>query len=44
MKQMEQGLLEKLIVTQLDKIFPAFYGTHMFITAFIIVHHWSFTS
>jgi hypothetical protein len=32
-------LLEKLKVTQLVKKFPAFYGTHRFITVFIRAHH-----
>jgi len=32
-------LLEKLIVTQLDKKFPAFYGTERFITVFTTAHH-----
>jgi hypothetical protein len=30
-----RALLEKLIVAQLAKKFPAFYGTRMFITVFI---------
>jgi hypothetical protein len=34
-------LLEKLIVLQLVKKFPAFYGTRRFITAFITAHHLS---
>jgi hypothetical protein len=34
-------LLEKLIVTQLVKKFPAFYGTRRFITVFKRAHHWS---
>jgi len=34
-------ILEKLTVTQLVKIFPAFHGTHRFITVFITTHHWS---
>jgi hypothetical protein len=29
-----RGLLEKLVVTQLVKKFPAFYGTQRFITTF----------
>jgi len=32
---------EKLIVMQLVKKFPAFYGTEMFITMFIRACHWS---
>jgi hypothetical protein len=38
---MEAVLLEKLIVTQLVKKFPAFYGTQKFITVFTTAHHWS---
>jgi len=38
---MDQILLEKLIVTQLVKKFPAFNGTRMFITVFRTAHHWS---
>jgi hypothetical protein len=33
-------LLEKLIVTQLVKKFPAFYGSQMFIAVFTRAHHW----
>jgi hypothetical protein len=32
-------LLEKLICSQVAKIFPAFYGTRRFITAFASVCH-----
>jgi hypothetical protein len=38
---MEQSPLEKLIVTQLVKKFPDFYGTRRFITMFTRVCHWS---
>jgi hypothetical protein len=34
-------LLEKLIVTELVKKFPAFYDTCGFITVFTTVRHWS---
>jgi len=34
-----EGPPQKLIVTQLVKKFPAFYGTHRFITAFTRTHH-----
>jgi hypothetical protein len=34
-------LLEKLIVTQLVKKFPAFYGTQRFIIVIIRSCHWS---
>jgi len=34
-------LLEKPIVTQLVKKFPALYGTWRFITMFTRAHHWS---
>jgi len=34
-------LLEKLISLQLVKKFPAFYGTHRFITTFTSAHHLS---
>jgi hypothetical protein len=34
-------ILEKLIVTQLLKKLPTFYGTQRFITMFITAHHWS---
>jgi len=34
-------LLEKLLVTQLVKKFPAFYGIRKFITVFTRVRHWS---
>jgi hypothetical protein len=33
--------LEKLVVTQLVKKFPAFYGTRRFITVFTRARHWS---
>jgi len=33
-------VLEKLIVTQLVKRFPAFYGTRRFITVFARARHW----
>jgi hypothetical protein len=29
-----RGLLEKLIIAEVDKKFPAFYGTRKFITVF----------
>jgi hypothetical protein len=32
-------VLEKLIVPQVVKKFPAFYGTQTFITQFTIAHH-----
>jgi hypothetical protein len=32
-------LLEKLIVIHLVKKFPAFYGTHNFLTVFTRAHH-----
>jgi len=38
---MEQSFLEKLIVTQLVKKFPAFYGRRMLITVFTRARHWS---
>jgi hypothetical protein len=34
-------LLEKLVVTQPVKKFPAFYGTERFITVIIRATHWS---
>jgi hypothetical protein len=34
-------LPEKLIVTQLIKKFPAFYGSWWFITEFATARHWS---
>jgi hypothetical protein len=34
-------LLEKLIVAQPVKKFPAFYGIRRFITVFTRDHHWS---
>jgi len=34
-------LLEKLIVAQLVRKFPAFYGTRRFITVFTTARHWS---
>jgi hypothetical protein len=34
-------VLEKLIITQLVKKFPAFYGTRSFITVFTRALHWS---
>jgi len=37
-------LLEKLIVTQIVKNFPAFYGTQRFITVFTRACHWSLFS
>jgi hypothetical protein len=36
-----ESFYEKLIVVQLDKEFPAFYGTRRFITVFTRVHHWT---
>jgi len=33
--------LQKLIVTQLAKKFPAFYGTLRFITMFTTIRHWT---
>jgi hypothetical protein len=41
MTSWSRGPLEKLIVTQLVKKFPAFYGTRRFITVFTRAHHWS---
>jgi len=38
---MNRVLLDKLIVSQLVKKFPAFYGTPRFITVFITTSHWS---
>jgi len=38
---MEQTLPEKLIVIQLVKKFPTFYGNQRFITLFTRVCHWS---
>jgi hypothetical protein len=38
---MERSLFEKLIVPQLVKKFPAFYGTLNLITVFTTVHHLS---
>jgi len=38
---MSRVRLEKLIVTQLLKKFPAFYGTPRFITLFTTARHWS---
>jgi hypothetical protein len=38
---MEQSPPWKLIVTQLVKKFPAFYGTRRFITVFTTARHWS---
>jgi len=35
-----RALLEKLIVTQLVKKSPAFYGSRRFITVFIRDRHW----
>jgi hypothetical protein len=34
-------LLDKLIITNLVKNFPAVYGTRRFITSFVTVRHWS---
>jgi len=34
-------LLQKLIVAQLIKKFPGIYGTWMFITVLVRVHHWT---
>jgi hypothetical protein len=34
-------VLEKLIIVQLLKNFPTFYGTRSFITAFTRALHWS---
>jgi len=34
-------LLQKTLVTQLVTIFPALYGTRMFITVFTTARHWS---
>jgi hypothetical protein len=36
---MEQNLLEKLLVAQLVKIFPLFYGALSFITLFSRAYH-----
>jgi len=33
-------LFEKLVVAQLAKKFPAFYGTRRFITVFTAIRHW----
>jgi len=38
---MGKVILEKPIVVQLDKKFPAFYVTRRFITVFTRAHHWS---
>jgi hypothetical protein len=38
---MEKSLLEKLIVTQLVKKLPAFYGTRRFIAVFTKARYWS---
>jgi len=35
------ALLQKVIVPNLVKKFPAFYGTHSFITLFTRACHWS---
>jgi hypothetical protein len=35
------GVLEKLIVTQIDRKLLAVYGTQRFITTFTLAHHWS---
>jgi len=35
------GLLKKVMVTQLVKKFPTFYGTWRYITMFTRAHHWS---
>jgi hypothetical protein len=37
-------LLQKLIVTQLVKKFPAFNGTRRFVTVFTTARHWSLSS
>jgi hypothetical protein len=37
----EAVLLEKLIVTQIVKKLPAFYGTRMFVTVYTKDRHWS---
>jgi len=34
-------VLQKLVVTQLVKKFPTFYGTWRFIIVFTRFHHWS---
>jgi len=34
-------LLEMLVVAQLDKIVPTFYGNRIFITVFTRPHQWS---
>jgi hypothetical protein len=34
-------VLDKLIVTQIVKKFPAFYGTRRFITVITTARHWS---
>jgi hypothetical protein len=33
-------VLEKLIVTQISKKYPAFHGTRTLLNVFIRVHHW----
>jgi len=38
---MERVLLDKLIVTELVKKLPPFYGTRRFFTVFTRVPHWS---
>jgi hypothetical protein len=40
---MEEDLLEKLIVAQMVKEFPTFYGTLMIITVFTRARHWTLT-
>jgi hypothetical protein len=37
-------LLEKLIVVEVIKKFPSFYGTGRFIIVFISVRHWTQSS
>jgi hypothetical protein len=41
-KKYMRVLLEKLIVAQLVKMFPEFYGTRNFITAFTVTSHGAF--
>jgi len=37
----EQNLFEMLVVAQLVKKYPAFYGTRRFSTVFTRAYHWS---
>jgi hypothetical protein len=40
-RMLDRVLLEKIIVSQLVKKFPAFFGTQRFITMFTRACHWS---